>query len=45
MGLVISDDLKNWKDVSDEVSFPEGTRHGTIFEVSREILDKLLELK
>lgn len=43
MGAVISPDLKNWTDVSEQVSFPEGTRHGTVFKVNRAFLDALLE--
>jgi len=42
-GAVISGDLKNWEDISDKVHFPEGTRHGTIFRVSKAILTKLLQ--
>ncbi len=41
MGAVRSRDLKNWEDISDKVSFPEGTRHGTVFKVSREVLENL----
>jgi hypothetical protein len=44
-GAVISTDLKNWKDISDEISYPKGLRHGTVFKVSKEILDKLLDIK
>ena len=39
---VISKDLKTWQDISDEVNFPKGTRHGTVFEVSKAILSPLL---
>lgn len=35
---------KSWEDVSERVSFPKGTRHGTAFTVPREVLDKLLTL-
>ena len=31
MGAVRSSDLKTWTDISDQIQFPEGTRHGTIF--------------
>ena len=41
MGAVRSDDLKNWEDISDEISFPEGMRHGTIFKVSQDEFEKL----
>ena len=43
MGAVSSTDLVSWTDMSDEVSFPDGTRHGTILRVKRKILDRLLE--
>ena len=36
-------DFKNWEDISDELSFPKGTRHGTAFSVSNDILIKLLD--
>jgi len=35
-GAVASVDLKTWKDISDKISFPAGTRHGTVFKVSKE---------
>lgn len=41
MGAVRSKDLKNWEDISDQVSFPEGTRHGTVFTVPRAVFEKL----
>ena len=41
MGAVRSDNLKNWEDISDEISFPEGMRHGTIFKVSQDEFEKL----
>jgi len=42
MGAVTSKDLINWEDISDKITFPEGMRHGTILEVDKKILDKLL---
>ncbi len=33
-GAVISADLVNWNDISDEIIFPKGTRHGTVFSIS-----------
>ena len=42
-GAVRSQDMQNWEDVSDSVSFPQGTRHGTMFAVSEEIFEGLLE--
>lgn len=40
-GAVASSDLKNWEDISDQVSFPEGLRHGTVIKVPRELLSAL----
>ncbi len=44
-GAVQSRDLAEWKDVSKRVRFPKDTRHGTVFQVSRETLDRLLALR
>ena len=41
MGAVQSTDLKNWEDISDKISFPEGMRHGTIFKITRDEFEKL----
>ncbi|MFV0469175.1 MAG: glycoside hydrolase family 43 protein [Dysgonomonas sp.] len=41
-GAVRSKDLKTWEDVSDLVSFPSGTRHGTAFAVSQNFFDQLI---
>jgi hypothetical protein len=41
MGAVTSKDLKTWEDISDRITFPEGARHGTIFEANEKILEKL----
>ncbi|MCH7414545.1 glycoside hydrolase family 43 protein [Belliella sp. R4-6] len=41
MGAVASKDLVNWTDISDQVNFPKGTRHGTVFKISMEELEKL----
>ena len=40
-GAVRSKDLKVWDDVSDEVTFPKGIRHGTAFAVSKKVLEGL----
>ncbi|WP_343692971.1 glycoside hydrolase family 43 protein [Chitinophaga sp.] len=40
-GAISSTDLKEWKDISDEVSLPKGIRHGTIFTVTAAELSKL----
>ena len=34
-----------FKNISREVSFPNDTRHGTAFEVNREVLEKLMAEK
>lgn len=41
MGAVRSADLKVWEDISDQVEFPKGTRHGTVFTMSLPMLEKL----
>lgn len=38
---VQSSDLENWADISDQISFPEGTRHGSVFKVKQSVLEKL----
>jgi beta-xylosidase len=43
-GAVISTDLVRWQDVSEEVSFPTGARHGTALEVGEKVLQNLLAL-
>lgn len=43
MGAITSEDLKNWKDISEKIQFPEGTRHGTAFQAPRKVLRKLLQ--
>lgn len=32
-GAVVSSDLEHWTDISDKISFPVGTRHGTVFSI------------
>jgi hypothetical protein len=34
-GAVSSTDLINWTDISDKISFPKGTRHGTVFTITQ----------
>ena len=43
MGAISSKDLKNWEVINDSISFPEGTRHGTVFQANESVLNKLLE--
>lgn len=40
-GAVTSTDLEHWNDISDQISFPEGTRHGTVFTVKNSLLKDL----
>lgn len=42
-GAVRSKDLKNWEDITDKVSFPQGVRHGTTFEVDAATVRGLME--
>jgi len=44
-GAIVSSDLKSWEDISSQVQFPEGARHGTVLRVPRNTLSKLLNLK
>jgi len=41
MGAVASKDLIHWEDISHQVSFPQGMRHGTVFQVTRKEFEKL----
>jgi len=41
-GAVRSKDMVTWEDVSDQVFFPQGVRHGTAFKVSKKLFDKLV---
>jgi len=45
MGAVRSTDLKNWEDISDQIHFPEGTRHGTVFRAPKKLINRLIEEK
>ncbi len=42
MGGMRSPDLENWTDISDQISFPDGCRHGTAFKVPLELYNSLL---
>ncbi|CAH0993929.1 hypothetical protein EMA8858_00034 [Emticicia aquatica] len=33
-GAIRSNDFKNWEDISSQVNFPKGLRHGTVFKVT-----------
>lgn len=41
MGAVRSNDLNAWEDISEQIKFPDGTRHGTVFKVPEGILENL----
>jgi beta-xylosidase len=41
-GLLVSTDLFNWSEMSDNLVYPPGMRHGTVFEVPKSVLDNLL---
>ncbi len=41
-GAVRSKDGKTWEDVSAQIVFPDGTRHGTAFTVTEKVLEKLM---
>ena len=42
-GAVRSRNGGDWEDVSNLISFPKGTRHGTAFEVDRTLYERLVE--
>jgi beta-galactosidase len=44
-GAIRSNNLKDWEDVSDQVTFPKDARHGTAFKVSNKILKNLIQPK
>ncbi|MFT3748277.1 MAG: glycoside hydrolase family 43 protein [Agriterribacter sp.] len=41
-GAVTSADLKSWEDISDKISFPDGTRHGTVFAITQTEFEQFL---
>ena len=41
-GLMVSKDMSSWTDLSQALTYPEGMRHGTAFQVPESILIKLL---
>ena len=42
-GAVKTRDFRNFTDISSQVSFPEGHKHGTAFRVPKDILDDMLK--
>jgi glycosyl hydrolase family 43 len=44
-GAMRTTNFNEWEDISDKLSFPKDTRHGTALTVSKEVLDRLLTAK
>jgi beta-galactosidase len=44
-GAVRSKNLTDWEDISDQIKFPDGTRHGTAFKVSAKLFKELINPK
>lgn len=44
MGGEASTDLENWWDITSQITFPSGTRHGTVFKVTEDVLNALKAL-
>jgi len=42
-GAIQSTDLKNWTDISDQVQFPAGARHGTVLRITKKELAPLMK--
>jgi hypothetical protein len=40
-GAVSSPDFVHWTDISDKISFPKGTRHGTVFTITKKEFERL----
>ncbi|MBD3274019.1 MAG: glycosyl hydrolase [Candidatus Marinimicrobia bacterium] len=43
-GVVASEDLGEWSDLSEGLRMPEGARHGTVFRAPQHIIDALMNL-
>jgi hypothetical protein len=43
-GVVVSDDLQKWEDISDQLVTPAGMKHGTVFRAPQETIDGLMKL-
>jgi hypothetical protein len=41
MGAILSTDMENWGDISDQISFPERTRHGPVLKITLRELERL----
>lgn len=44
-GAIKSDDMQSWTDISDQVSFPKGIRHGTVFKATDQVFKALRALE
>jgi sucrose-6-phosphate hydrolase SacC (GH32 family) len=44
-GLLVSEDLRNWTDKSDQLAMPHGMRHGTAFRAPKRVVDALKEVQ
>ena len=42
-GAVLSNDLKTWRDVSDQIVLPPGIRHGSIVAVPQRVVENILQ--
>jgi hypothetical protein len=42
-GAVRSSDFIQWTDISDQVSFPKGTRHGTVFKITKSEFERMVK--
>jgi hypothetical protein len=42
-GAIASTDMKQWENISQQISFPKNTRHGTAFAVPQAVLENLLK--
>ncbi len=42
-GVIVSDDLKKWDDISDQLVVPAGMKHGTVFRAPQETIDALVK--
>lgn len=44
-GVIRSKNMDNWEDISEQLTVPNGLRHGTVFKVSRHIFEQLQAIK
>lgn len=42
-GAMRTKDFETWENISDQIRFPKGTRHGTAFSVTKDVLVKLMD--